>query len=138
MAHLSHYHAYSGQHVYLGRKCVFLICYFTVAIVCDAILILDPILHLIFRYKNNAVVTCMKVLFPKMLKNVPFLYGFVWFCLFPVFFVFFSLILLFFENVVLLPLFPRLNSSVVGFDDKSSKVFLLQIPSLFKNILYNL
>ena len=140
MAHHSHYHAYSGQHVYLGRKCVFLICYFTVAIVCDAILTLDLILRLIFRYKNNAVVTCMRVLFPKMVKNVPFLHGFVWFYLFPVFFVFFSLIFFFFENVVLLPLFPRLNSSVVEFDDKTSKVFLLQIPSFFKNfcIIYSL
>ena len=120
------------------QECVFLICYFAVAIVCDAILTLDLIFHLIFRYKNNAVVTCMKVLFPKMVKNVPSLYGFVWFCLFPVFFVFFSLILLFFENVLLLPLFPRVNSSVVRFDDKTSKVFLLQIPSLFKKTLHNL
>ena len=117
---------------------MFLICYFTVAIACDAILTLDLILHLIFRYKNNAVVTCMKVLFPKMVKNVPFLYGFVWFCLFPVFFVFFNIILLFFENVLLLPLFPRVNSSVVRFHDKTSKVFLLQIPSLFKKTLHNL
>ena len=117
---------------------MFLICYITVAIACDAILTLDLILHLIFRYKNNAAVTCMKVLFPKMVKNVPFLYGFLWFCLFPVFFVFFSLILLFFEKVVLLPLFPRLNSSVVGFYGKTSKVFLLKIPSLFKKKLYDL
>ena len=66
---------------------------------------------------------------------------FLCFCLFLPFsclFCLFSLILLFFENEVLLPLFPRVNSSVVGFDGKTSKVFLLQIPYLFKKTLYNL